>query len=113
MDHATAIEIREVIERATEGDDALLALRADLLALAVHYAHIRAEWRLAVRQERAGMDGTRRQAHNAVIEACDELSHACARAGRDRAWRRALGEDRREIGDFACHLHCLLGIEAR
>jgi len=32
---------------------------------------------------------------------------------KDTSWRVELGEDRKVIGDFACFLHCILGIETR
>ncbi len=36
-----------------------------------------------------------------------------AKAGEDVAWRTVLGEDRKNIGDFACYLHCILGLRSR
>ena len=62
---------------------------------------------------RRGMDAQRRSTHDALIDACNILSRGCVRAGRPIAWRGRLGEDRKEIGDFACHLHAILGILAR
>jgi hypothetical protein len=31
----------------------------------------------------------------------------------DTTWRKQLGNDRQEIGDWACHVHAHLGIQAR
>ena len=36
-----------------------------------------------------------------------------AKVGEDIEWRREVGDDRKTIGDFACLLHCVLGIQAR
>jgi hypothetical protein len=113
MQHDQALQILESIHQATEGETLLQQQRRELLLLAVRYAHVRAGWRLASPTERRAMDAGRTVAHDALIEQCNILSRACSRAGRDQKWRRALGDDRKEIGDFACHLHCQLGIQAR
>ena len=59
------------------------------------------------------MDPERTRAHNALIDCCNILSRNMRTAGEDNSWRVALGDDRKAIGDFACLLHCLLGISAR
>lgn len=89
------------------------AAREDLVKLAVVYAQIRVEWALASHSDRAEMDERRTRAHNALIDACNILSRRMRKAGEDNEWRASLGEDRREIGDFACWLHCFLGLGAR
>ncbi len=101
------------IVQAITGDDDLLRLHRDLLLLVVRYARARTDWRLADRETRLGMDGARTAAHNALIDTCNILSRACAKAGRPIEWRRKLGDDRKEIGDFACHVHALLGVQTR
>lgn len=88
-------------------------LKRDLERAAVLYAHQRAMWALASKEERREMDASRTAAHNAFIDACNILSRAMTRSGEDASWRTALGDDRKVIGDFACHLHCLLAISAR
>jgi hypothetical protein len=79
----------------------------------VRYARIRTDWRLSDPETRRSMDATRTAAHNALIDACNILSRNMAQHGESIAWRKRLGDDRKVIGDFACHLHCLLGLEAR
>lgn len=51
-------------------------------------------------------------AHNALIDSTNILSRVMVKIGEDAAWRQKLGDDRKEIGDWACHVHALLGIEA-
>lgn len=89
------------------------ASREELVRLAVQYAQIRVEWALSSREDRLAIDQRRTSMHNALIDACKILSRRMRGAGEDNAWRAILGEDRREIGDFACWLHCFLGLEAR
>ena len=108
MDESLAREIHEGLRNTR-----LTELRDALYAAAARYARLRADWRLASAEDRIRIDEPRRIAHNALIDACDILSRNMAAAGEDIAWRKALSGDRMEIGDFACHLHCWLGIEAR
>ncbi len=91
----------------------LQGLRRDLYLKASDYARIRADWRLASREERLDMDRRRRLAHNAFIDAANILSRNMGAAEEDNSWRAELGDDRKIIGDFACYLHSFLGIEAR
>lgn len=88
-------------------------LLRDLECAAVTYAHQRATWALGSVAERRELDSARTAAHNAFIDACNILSRAMTRSGEDSSWRAALGDDRKVIGDFACHIHCLLAIGAR
>lgn len=107
MKYEAAIEILAEIKTCeTE-------LKHNLILYAMRYARLRTDWRMACLHERQAMDSTRTAAHNALIDAANILSRAMVKAGEDATWRRRLGEDRQEIGDWACHVHARLGIEAR
>lgn len=88
-------------------------LRRDLERAAIAYAHFRAHWALATTEERRDMDAARTAAHESSIDASNIPSRAMARSGEDASWRDAVGHDRKLIGDFACHLHCLIALSAR
>ena len=88
-------------------------LRHDLLDAAVRYARHRAEWALAAHDRRVELDAGRYRAHQVLIDAFNILSRGMARHGEDNSWRAELGDERRAIGDVACHLHCLLAVSAR
>lgn len=90
-----------------------ISLADDLLNAAVRYSRIRTDWALASDDQRREMDDMRNLAHTTFIDCCNILSRNMARSGEDNTWRARLGDDRKEIGDFACHLNCLLGIQAR
>lgn len=32
--------------------------------------------------------------------------------GEDASWWEQLGQNRQRIGDFACYIHCILGLKA-
>ena len=108
MDLRTAERILAGIEATTA-----YKLSRELLATAIRYAHIRASWQLASVEEQKEMNLARRAAHNVLIDACNILSRRMAATGEDISWRAMLGDDRREIGDFACWLHAILGIRSR
>ena len=101
------------IEQAIGTDTVLLDLYRQMLVSAIRYARLRTEWFMAPVETRCEIDAQRRAAHNAFIDACNILSRAMNRLGKPIKWRRALGEDRKEIGDFACWLHGILGNRAR
>ena len=85
----------------------------ELVEYAVRYAEIRVSWLLASNEARLEMDDARTRAHDAFIDACNILSRNMQSAGEDNSWRVNLGNVRKTIGDFACLLHCILGIQAR
>jgi len=79
----------------------------------VRYARIRVDWELSDQKNRKEMDEERTRAHNAFIDSCNILSRNLHQKSEDNTWREELGTDRREIGDFACFIHCILGLRAR
>lgn len=84
-----------------------------LLKSAIQYSRIRVDWYFLDQAERNEMDKERTIAHNAFISACDVLSRNMKAGGEDNQWRIQIGVDRKIIGDFACLLNAIVGIEAR
>ena len=95
------------------GKSKLAEKRMELFRKAVDYARIRVDWQLSPSEQRLFIDEARRLAHDAFIETCEAMSRNMQDAGEDVSWKTALGEDRKEIGDFACYLHLILGLVAR
>ncbi len=110
LSYETARTVWEGLEAARTPE-----LRTAVVQAGVRYARLRTDWALATRQARTGGDlsDRRRQAHDAFIDACNELSRRMIQRGEDISWRQLLGDDRLTIGDFACYLHCFLGLKAR
>lgn len=94
-------------------ESALASLRDELFRKGVEYARIRTLWQLSTREQRSEIDQRRRLAHNAFIDACNILSRNMGAEGEDNTWLADLGDDRKMIGDFACFIHCFLGLTAR
>ena len=91
----------------------LLDLAGEFVEAAVRYARLRTDWALQDPARRKEADAHRTIAHNRFIDACNILSRTMRTRGKDIAWRARLGQHRGEIGDFACHIHCVLGLSAR
>ena len=88
-------------------------LKKDLFEAAFNYARIRADWNLMEEDEKRANDEARTRAHNTFIDCCNILSREMIKAGEDADWRKYLGNDRKEIGDFACYIHCIIGLNER
>lgn len=89
------------------------ALRRELFQKALEYSRIRAQWMVMTIDQKKEMDQRRTLAHNSFIDACNIMSRNMGKNDEDNSWRADLGDDRKIIGDFACYIHCFLGIEAR
>ncbi|MGA7827952.1 MAG: hypothetical protein WCA04_09845 [Geobacteraceae bacterium] len=95
------------------GSSRLVAIRMALFRKAVGYARMRVDWQLSTPEERMLMDADRTKCHDAFIEACNMMGRCMEDEKEDFSWRNDLGNDRKEIGDFACYLHLILGLVAR
>lgn len=92
----------------------LTGLSDSLIKSAIRYARIRTDWYVSTIEERVEIDTERTRAHNAFISCCDILARNMQKAGEDNSWRHKIGgNDRKQIGDFACCLHAVIGILAR
>ena len=100
-------------------DTEALELYDELMKVATRYAAIRANWLLLSREEKSEQDSDRTSCHSSVITHFNMLVRYLKQQGKAAAWRDELGyeEDnpynRKAIGDFACYLAFVNGINAR
>lgn len=99
-------------------DPEVLEYYADLLKAAARYAGIRAIWPMMGTKEKLEKDPGRTSAHDSVITHINLMSRLLRSMGKPAAWRDALGDEkepyrRKMIGDFACYLAFVSGINAR
>lgn len=120
MDWAEARKIYdELSSLSAKGAAPFDRLWSDILDAATRYANLRVQWALTPLDKGKGeLDRDRTSAHNVFIDSCNVMSRAMASQGLDVTWRKRLGEHRtgegrKIVGDFACYLHCLLGLSAR
>jgi hypothetical protein len=59
------------------------------------------------------LDQERTIAHNAFISSCDILAGNMVELNEDASWPKRIGNNRKEIGDFACWIHLIFGLKAR
>lgn len=96
-----------------------LELYDELMKVTTRYATIRSNWLLLNREEKIEQDSGRTSCHNSVITHFNMLARYLKQQGKVAAWRDELGyeEDdpynRKTIGDFACYLAFVNGINAR
>ena len=108
MDFEIAADVWKGINASTNDE-----LRDDLVELAIRYARLRVDHFRAQTDARIRIDEERTLCHNSFMGSCDILCRNMAKRGENTGWRDLLGHNRKEIGDFACYLHALLGISAR
>jgi hypothetical protein len=108
-----AYTVFQEIKESTRDDTTLITLEKEIVEAAVRYARMRTDWAIQDPDQRKEADAYRTIAHNRFIDACNILSRTMRKRGKDISWRARLGQDRGEIGDFACYIHCILGLSAR
>ena len=113
MDFNETKDFLEHLDDLAIDDEVFIHTKRGFLEAAVRYANIRAEWALQTLDERRAINERRTAAHNAFIDRCNILGRYMYMKGKDASWREGLGHDRKDIGDFACLIHAVLGISAR
>lgn len=108
MDFNKANQILEQIKSSKMQD-----LSDKLIHSGIRYSRIRVDWILLPVEQRMEREEERTIAHNAFITTCDILARNMAKQGEDNSWRKLIGIDRKEIGNFACWIHLILGLKAK
>lgn len=107
---------RTIIESLDLDENDDREILQDYLMAAAKYANVRACWNILSREEKMDTDANRTACHNKVILHLNILARYLASKGKDVSWRDELGDDslhRKKIGDFACFVACLEGLNAR
>ena len=107
---------RTIIESLDLDENDDREILQDYLMAAAKYANVRACWNILSREEKMDTDANRTACHNKVILHLNILARYLASKGKDVSWRDELGDDslhRKKIGEFACYVACLEGLNAR
>ena len=107
---------RTIIESLDLDENDDREILQDYLMAAAKYANVRACWNILSREEKMDTDANRTACHNKVILHLNILARYLASKGKDVSWRDELGDDslhRKKMGDFACYVACLEGLNAR
>jgi len=87
-----------------------------MIESAMNYAAIRSNWLLLNTGGRSEKDKSRTSNHNSFITWLNALGRHQEKSGKSAAWRKQFGdekENRKRIGDFACFVAYIYGINAR
>ena len=101
------------------GDDPEAAeLYDELIETCIDYSGMRSSWTIHDADWRNAHDSTRTIYHDSVITAMNVLARFLRMNGKTAAWRDFLGNnekgpDRKRVGDFACYLVYIHGINGR
>ena len=113
------VRIHGMMAEEIGNDETALDLYADLLEAALDYVRIRAEWTIRPQSWKMEADARRTSYHDSVISNVNYLARCLRQQGKPAAWRDELGDPeadkgyRKRIGDFACFLAYIHGINGR
>lgn len=93
-------------------------LRDEFIEKAVEYARIRTNWHFMDTDERRAENKGRTIKHDAFIDTINAILRFMKTNGANTDWYDELPDfrskaGRKEWGDFACFIHCYLGIRLR
>lgn len=107
MNYEKAILLLSSIESSK-----LIKLKRSFYSAAINYAKIRMDY-YEDESGRPAIESVRTISHNVFIDECNIISRNMLKNGEDASWRKELGSDRKEIGDFACFIALLKSFETR
>lgn len=119
LDLQTGLEIYDrLLQALPENDEDAQELLGEFHETVRDYATIRGNWLLISREERIETDRSRTLHHDSMITHVNMMKRYLESIGADTSFLKVFErEDEKErrklIGDFACIVYCLLGIEAR
>lgn len=94
-------------------------LYREFLKVSIRYGVIRAEWPMLSMDEKVERDSDRTSCHDSVIIHMNMLARYLKKQEKAVVWRDRLGyeendpDNRKVIGDFACYLAFVNGLNAR
>ncbi|MCD8103508.1 MAG: hypothetical protein LUF35_00545 [Lachnospiraceae bacterium] len=116
FDQMAAIH-QEIVEEVGQDEEAL-EFYGYLVVAAAKYANTRALWCTMDKMEKMEKDSGRTSGHDSVITNLNMLARFLKTQGKPALWRDRLGDEtdrygRKALGDFACYLAFVCGINAR
>lgn len=109
---------KEMISEIQE-DEAAQDLYDEIIKTAIDYVGIRASWAIMTKEEKNERNPKRTECHNMLITKFDALAGYLREHDKAAAWREILGYEeenkycRKRIGDFACYLAFINGLNTR
>lgn len=113
------LEIHKMMIEEIGNDNDAIELYDEIIEKAVEYVALRAKWTFMDKQWKIDQDSSRTRKHDALIVKFNQLERCLKMQGKEAKWRAMLGytEDdpfnRKAIGDMACFLIYIHGINSR
>ncbi|MFA5635174.1 MAG: hypothetical protein WC977_04635 [Anaerovoracaceae bacterium] len=114
MNYEESLKILDLIEGAgSKEDEDWQGLYNDLLKDAIDYSNIRAKWNFKTPGEKENAGKSRTNLHDVFISDIEIMARYAKSKGRDASFEEVLALDRKDVGDFACFVHAIIGIRCR
>lgn len=110
------MQLHDMMTKSIENDEDAIELYNEIIEKAIEYVSLRVKWTFMDRQWKMDEDSGRTRKHDALIVKFNQLAKYLKMQGKDIAWRDQLGYTeeepalRKRIGDFACYLIYIHGI---
>lgn len=85
----------------------------DFIISCIEYANIRSTWLFLSREEKLEKDSLRTAIHNTVIRNLSILKRMLENRKENTEWYNRFNDDRKRIGDFACHISYIYSLSSR
>lgn len=92
-------------------DDYAKELYNDFVSSCIKYASYRQNWLIS--KNRYVENDNRTMSHDKLIAMINQLCNYMKMQNGDTEWRNWIGDERKTIGDFACYIAFIYGIESR
>lgn len=112
-------ELHKEMISEIEEDEMAQDLYDEIIRTAIDYIGIRASWAILTKEEKNEKNPKRTECHNLLIVKFDALADYLRKQEKAAAWREILGYEeqnkycRKRIGDFACYLAFVNGLNTR
>ncbi|HFI0446504.1 TPA: hypothetical protein ACGOW0_000899 [Streptococcus suis] len=103
----------EILASSDKNNSEFLDYWKEFLSSCVSYAEARGKWFLLSKEERMDFDSKRTTIHNKVIFNLKIIKALANEKGKDTTWFDKFQDERKRIGDFACYLAYVYGVNAR
>lgn len=119
IDIETCLKVHEMMADEIGKDNDAIELYDELVEKSIEYTIIRALWTIKDRQWKTDHDSGRSAKHNSVIIKFNQLARYLKAQGKSAEWRDMLGyeedekKNRKKIGDMACFLTYVHGVNGR
>lgn len=119
IDFETCLKVHDMMVEEIGDDEDAIELYNEIIEKSIEYTMFRAYWTIKDREWKMDNDPIRTSAHDSIIIKFNQLARYLKMQGKSTEWRDILGyiederKNRKKIGDMACFLTYVHGINGR